>query len=110
MDKKLIMIAAAFSVAAPSRVWSQACGGTERWPIKVGADAGAAQVNLTPQPTTVHDLVLIQRPSPSRFATQLQSVRAKFLAQFPNFSATDWTDAGGIPVRVTGVVFFDRPH
>jgi hypothetical protein len=191
MNKKLVVIAAALSVATPTGMWGQACGGTERWPIKVGADAGASQVTLTPQPTTVHDLVLIQRPSPltistprtpaervvrvvdarlvkfrqetdkggdmdfhlvmsdetllhsgggktstvsphsfvaeivdptciagksgtgptpSRFTTQLQSVRAKFLAQFPTFSATDWTDAGGIPVRVTGVVFFDRPH
>jgi hypothetical protein len=191
VDKKRVVIGALFCVAAPGGMWAQSCGGTERWPIKVGADANASQVNLTPQPTTVHDLVLIQRPSPltistprtvaervvrvvdarlvkfrqetgksgdmdfhlvmsdetllhsgggssstvsphsfvaeivdptciagkggtgptpSRFATQLQSVRTKFLAQFPTFSATDWTDAGGIPVRVTGVVFFDRPH
>jgi len=46
---------------------------------------------------------------PSRFATQLTAVRAKFLLQFPSVHSA-WNQAGGIPVRVTGVVFFDRPH
>jgi hypothetical protein len=46
---------------------------------------------------------------PSHFATQLAQVRSAFEAQFPNPSA-GWNDVGGIPVRLTGVVFFDRPH
>jgi hypothetical protein len=49
-------------------------------------------------------------PTPSRFATEMQAVRQAFESQFPNRTATGWNDAQGIPVRVTGVVFFDRPH
>jgi len=47
--------------------------------------------------------------APSRFAAQLATVRARFQQQFPTIRS-GWNDAGGIPVRVTGVVFFDRPH
>src|SRR6266487_69571 len=47
--------------------------------------------------------------APSRFATQLTAVRARFLQQFPTIHSA-WNQAGGIPVRLTGVVFFDRPH
>jgi len=167
------------------------CGGTERWPVKVGADAGATQVDLAnPMPTLLHDLVAIPRPSipsddvtrvaeeqvvrvidghlvkfklesgktgdqdyhlvvtddtlqfspggagtqavphsfvaeipnpncvagasgpttaVSRFATQLAAVRTKFEAQFSNITG-GWNDAQGVPVRITGVVFFDRAH
>src|SRR5258705_797398 len=47
--------------------------------------------------------------TPSRFAPQLAAVRARFLQQFPSIHS-GWNQAGGIPVRLTGVVFFDRPH
>ena len=46
---------------------------------------------------------------PSRFQTQLEAVRAQFESHFDKTSA-GWVDAGGLPVRVTGVAFFDRPH
>jgi hypothetical protein len=46
---------------------------------------------------------------PSRFATELTAVRAKFLQQFGAITS-GWNDAQGIPVRLTGVEFFDRPH
>lgn len=47
--------------------------------------------------------------TPSRFASELDTVLARFTQQFPNTSS-GWKDAKGIPVRLTGVVFFDRPH
>jgi hypothetical protein len=52
-----------------------------------------------------HDAVT----GPSRFATQIADVRSKFLQQFPNIKS-DWNEVGGIPVRLTGVVFFDHHH
>jgi hypothetical protein len=47
--------------------------------------------------------------TPSRFETQLAAVREKFLQQFPSITS-GWNDAEGVPVRLTGVVLFDRPH
>ncbi len=175
----------------PMRAAGQTCGGEERWPVKVGSDGGATQVDAAnPQSKTVHAVIGITRPqlpsddttrleqetkvyvvegrlvkfklesgktgdqdyhlvitddtlqfSPggsnttplghgfvgeivnpdcipgrngdpsaqSRFAQQLQNVRAKFEQQFPDITG-GWNDAGGIPVRITGVGFFDRPH
>src|SRR5947209_2228683 len=46
---------------------------------------------------------------PSQFATQLRDVRQKFEARFPNGAGAD-QDLGGIPVTLTGVAFYDRPH
>lgn len=41
----------------------QQCGGTERWPVKVGSDSGAIQVDLShPTAISLHDLVNVQRP------------------------------------------------
>jgi hypothetical protein len=45
----------------------------------------------------------------SVFATQLQAVYDKFRAQFTNISS-GWNDGNDLPVRITGVTFFDRPH
>ncbi len=50
-----------------------------------------------------------QVTSPSQFEPQLLAVRQKFHQQFPNISG-GWNDAGGIPVVITGVGFFDRAH
>jgi hypothetical protein len=168
-----------------------ACGGEERWAVKMAADAGAAQIDLqNPITTTLHDLVRLTRPTlpsddvtrtaeerivrvvegrlvrfkketgktgdsdfhlvisdatllhsaggnanppsphsfiaevpdpacvsgrngtvttPSRFAQELGTALAAFNQQFPN-PGHGWNDAQGIPVRLTGVVFFDRPH
>jgi hypothetical protein len=47
--------------------------------------------------------------SSSRFAQELATVRAAFQQQFTNISG-GWNHSGGIPVRITGVGFFDRPH
>lgn len=47
--------------------------------------------------------------APSLFVAQLSAVFNKFLAQFPNVHG-DWNDGGGIPVRLTGIGFFDRDH
>src|SRR5712692_4764 len=46
---------------------------------------------------------------PSRFAAQLGDVRAKFEARFPGGKGAD-TDLSGIPVMLTGIAFYDRPH
>lgn len=170
---------------------SAQCGGEERWAVKVGADAGAAQIDLLhPTTTLLHHLVLLPRPTlpsdddtrtaaefvvrvvegrlvkfkqetgktgdsdfhlvisdetllyspggagttasphsviaeipdpacvagrkgtvttPSRFGAQLEAVRAKFTQRFPQVRS-GWNDAEGVPVRLTGVVFFDRDH
>lgn len=48
-------------------------------------------------------------PTPSAFAAQLAAVFAKFESHFAEISG-GWNDAEGIPVTVTGLVFFDRPH
>ena len=45
----------------------------------------------------------------SRFQSQIAAVRAAFEKRFSNISG-GWNDAGGIPVRVTGIGFFDRQH
>ncbi len=45
----------------------------------------------------------------SRFDAQLRDVRKKFEARFPGGAGAD-TDLGGIPVTLTGVLFYDRPH
>lgn len=47
--------------------------------------------------------------TPSHFAAQLAAVRTAFEAQFPSISG-GWNEAGGIPVTITGIGFFDRPH
>jgi hypothetical protein len=188
MRRNLFLAAMCLCVGARG-VMAQ-CGGTERWPVKVGADPGASQVDLAnPVPTALHALVNLPRPSipsddttrtasertvrvvdgrlvkfkketgktgdsdfhlvisddtllfspggsgttasphsliaeipdpdciagaaggtaTSRFATQLLAVRNKFLQQFPNI-ISDWNDASGILVRLTGVGFFDRAH
>lgn len=173
----------------PGPVGAQ-CGGVERWPVKVGSDAAASQISLTPVPIGLHQLIALPRPQlpsddttrlsqertvyavdgrlirfklesgrtgdrdyhlvisddtlqyspggssttasphsfiaeivdpdcvPGRhgpptttsiFATQLAAVRTAFEQRFTTITG-GWNEAGGIPVRVTGVGFFDRPH
>ena len=183
----LLLCCATFSTATRA----QQCGGTERWPVKMGADPQVSQVNLAnPVQTSLHDLINLARPtlpsnnttrlteektvrvvfgrlkqfkqetgktgdsdfhlvitdetllsspggagsvpiphgfvaeipnpdcvtgssgsgpSPSRFAQQLTDVHNKFTAQFPNIHPS-WNDAAGVPVKLTGVEFFDRQH
>ena len=189
MRRVLLMLSGAIVILV--RLSYAQCGGEERWPVKMGADPDAAQVQVqSPQLTTLHDLVLLARPTlptddftrviqersvwviegrlvkfkqetgktgdsdfhlvisdetllysaggagsatsphsiiaevpdpdciggrtgsvtgPSLFQSQLVSVREKFVQQFPKV-LSGWNDAGGIPVRLTGVAFFDRPH
>lgn len=188
-DMRTLMLVAAAALATFARTAAAQCGGVERWALKVGADQGAAQIDVTPVPTTFSSLVHITRPTlpsdditrvaaermvrvvngrlvqfklesgktgdgdfhlvisddtqlftpggsgpasphsviaeivnpdcvggrdgsvtaPSRFATQLATVRGQFQQQFATIHS-GWNQGGGIPVRVTGVVFFDRPH
>ena len=46
---------------------------------------------------------------PSRFQNEIISARQKFESRFPNITG-GWNQTGGIPVKVVGVAFFDRPH
>ncbi len=167
------------------------CGGVERWPVKVGSDSRANQINLTsPVPISLHNLVNLPRPqlpndddtrldqektvyvvqgrllkfkleagrtgdldyhlvitddtrqfspggtntlpSPhsfvaeivkpdcvpgrtgnpatvSRFQSEIASLRTRFDQRFSPIHG-GWNDAGGIPVSITGVGFFDRHH
>ena len=183
----IILIALAL-LGAAARTTAAQCGGDERWAVKMGADQGAALIDLTPVRITLNDLVHIARPtlpsdditrvpqervvrmldavlvrfqketgkkgdadyhlvltdetqqfsphegpvSPhsviaeipnpdcvggrdgsvtgsSQLAAQLRTVRSRFEQQFATIKA-HWNETGGIPVRVTGVVFFDRQH
>ena len=186
--RRVLFVAAACLVVFP-RPASAQCGGVDRWAVKMGADPGAAQIDLqNPIVTTLHDLVRIPRPAPaggdftrtpeefsvrivdarlvrfkheksktgdrdfhlvisdetllyspttkpasthslvaeiadpdcvmgrnntvatpSRFISQIIAVREKFLQQFPNIKSS-WNEVGGIPVRLTGVLFFDPDH
>lgn len=45
----------------------------------------------------------------SRFQTQLAAVRQKFDTKFPEIVG-GWNEADGMPVTVTGIGFYDRPH
>ena len=47
--------------------------------------------------------------TPSRFATELGTVVAAFNQRFPEIRHA-WNELDGIPVRLTGVVFFDKAH
>lgn len=191
MKSSIIVMGLMAVLCGPSFVYA-GCGGTERWAVKVGADPGAANVDLNNiVPITVKGinelpnlqgnvsrgdnttrldaetvvykvkgrLVLFKNeddndyhlvitddslkytpggkgtdgletgtsfiaeipdpdcvagkkgdPSvPSRFAAQLKEVRRKFEERFPNGTGAD-TDLGGIPVTITGILFYDRPH
>jgi hypothetical protein len=188
---KFALVLGAAVLALPS-IGSAACGGTERWFVKVGTDPDAVKVNLgnvlpitvaglnnlpqlqstvphgdnkfrLPEERVVYRvngrLVLFKDeadgdyhlvitddsltytpggpstdgmetgtsfiaeipnpdcvagkkgdPSvPSQFAAQLKSARDKFEARFPGGAGTD-SELGGIPVILTGIAFYDRPH
>lgn len=188
---KLLNRWAVLAGCLPFTLHAQQCGGDERWAVKMGADQGAAMVNIQqPIATKLSDLVAITRPavpsdditrtpaerevrvidahlvkfkqetgktgdsdyhlvisdetllysaggmkqpasphsviaeipnpdcvggrngtvtSASRFQSELASVRGAFEQQFGDIKS-GWNDAAGIRVRLTGVVFFDRPH
>jgi hypothetical protein len=46
----------------------------------------------------------------SRFINNIRATRQKLEQRFPVIASSGFTDAGGIPVRIIGVGFFDRPH
>ena len=48
--------------------------------------------------------------SPSQFDAEIGQVRAAFEAKFPNRKTSGWNEAGGVPVIIKGVAFFDHPH
>src|SRR5262249_44073369 len=45
--------------------------GTDRWAIKPGPDAGARTLSLTPQPTTIADLVALAAPATLPFSSRI---------------------------------------
>jgi len=49
--------------------------------------------------------------SQTPFAESIKSVRQAMDQRFPNADQTGgWNDGSGVPVEVTGIGFFDRPH
>ena len=49
--------------------------------------------------------------TPTVFGNELTTARAALEAQFPDReTGSGWNDVNKIPVRITGVGFFDRPH
>jgi len=49
--------------------------------------------------------------TPTIFANEMATAKAALEAQFPDReTGSGWNEAKGIPVRVTGAGFFDRPH
>jgi hypothetical protein len=72
---RVVILAGAFLwCVAPHavRVSARQCGGEERWPVKVGADASAATISSTPVATTLHNLIGLTRPTlPSDETTRL---------------------------------------
>lgn len=59
------------------------CGGTERWPVKVGSDSGASQVNVSaPVVISIHDLVRLARPQlPGDETTRLPAERTVYVVE-----------------------------
>src|ERR1041384_7446154 len=56
-------VAAWLPLGAPPAMAARQCG-KERWAVKTGTDAGAAQADLThPRPTTIADLVKLPKPA-----------------------------------------------
>ena len=186
---RLYSLLAIIGVAAAPQLLRGQCGGEERWPVKVGSDSKASQLNSNPVSIDLHSISTLPRPelpadnetrldqettiyvldgrlrkfkpetgktgdgdyhlvitddtlqfsaggsgqpsphsviaeivnpecvagragdlpTPSFFQAQIEAVRAKFEEQFPNITG-GWNDAGGTPVRITGVGFYDRPH
>lgn len=45
----------------------------------------------------------------SLFQARLADIRTRFNQRFPNITG-GWNEADGVPVRITAVGFFDRPH
>ncbi len=186
---RLYSLLAIIGVAAAPQLLRGQCGGEERWPVKVGSDSKASQLNSNPVSIDLHSISTLPRPelpaddetrldqettiyvldgrlrkfkpetgktgdgdyhlvitddtlqfsaggsgqpsphsviaelvnpecvagragdlpTPSFFQAQIEAVRAKFEEQFPNITG-GWNDAGGTPVRITGVGFYDRAH
>lgn len=141
------------------------CGGTQRWPVKVGTDATASQVDLgSVRPATIASMLalrappkrpvdqradatertvftidaflvqynreddedyhlviqdasrvrmIVEIPNPvctkgksSRFTNQIRAARTAFDQKFASVTTTA-KQAGGVPLRVTGLGFFD---
>jgi hypothetical protein len=61
---RLRLIVLSIALASSTHVlFSQTCGGKERWAAKDGTDALAAQIDLSNiMPLTIHDLITIQQP------------------------------------------------
>ncbi len=54
-----------------------ACGGVERWAVKVLSDSAAATINFTPLPFTVNDFVQIATPTPSSSMKRVSGIEDK---------------------------------
>jgi len=78
----VLALVAALVLLLPHGVLAQ-CGGTERWPVKVGSDPSASQVDVgSPKPILIHDLVRLERPAaPGDDTTRLASERTVYVVE-----------------------------
>ena len=83
MRRPYILLGLLAFAVLPVPVAGQQCGGVERWPVKVGSDAQAGQVDLAnPVTTTIHNLALITRPQlPDNDLTRLNEETTVYVVQ-----------------------------
>src|SRR5713226_3489901 len=65
MKRFLVGLVLALTASSRPSGWLQAqqCGGTERWPVKVGTDSRSTSVQLlSPVTITLHDLINLPTP------------------------------------------------
>ena len=68
----------------------EACKGA-RWPVKTGTDSDAAQVNTTPQGTTIAQLVALKPPSATTLATDVFTAHRSAPDETTTFKLTNVT-------------------
>ena len=58
-----LILVVLLAALAPSQTRAQTCGGTERWPVKVGTDPKAGTIDLTTRtPISLQDLINLPEP------------------------------------------------
>jgi hypothetical protein len=76
------------SLPTPSDL--EACKG-ERWPVKTGTDSDAAQVNTTPQDTTIAQLVALQPPSATTLVSDIFTAHRSAPVETTTYKLTNVT-------------------
>jgi hypothetical protein len=68
----------------------EACIG-ERWPVKTGTDSDAAQVNTTPQDTTIAQLVALEPPSVTTLVSEIFTAHRSAPVETTTYKLTNVT-------------------